>query len=402
MLKRTLCALLALICVIGILPVTALAAEETVVNDQLTAFEVAPAAENGLIVEEATTSDSATNTYYADSSYWKYYNPYYYNYYEFNESENNNSRSKADVLPASSYSHIHINGYVHSSNDSKDYYKIKVTSAMYLKLLFMSGFSYKQTQVRLYDSSGDLLKTAPKKSTWQDDNNNSFAIYYFTYVLNPGTYYIRVYEPSKTVGNTKYIYSENYEMNVHLYPRLAKPVVTMSNNKDTGKPIVSWNSVSGAQYYKVYRATSKSGTYYEKDVVYGTSWTDTAAKAGKTYYYKVQAFSDAQYYDESNNQSSKSAYKSRTCDCARPDVDISLKNGKPRLTWDKVTGAKEYKVYRATSKNGTYKLMKTTTSTSYTNTSAKSGRTYYYKVKAIASKSAANSAYSYIDSITTP
>ena len=84
MLKRTLCALLALICVIGILPVTALAAEETVVNDQLTAFEVAPAAENGLIVEEATTSDSATNTYYADSSYWKYYNPYYYNYYEFN------------------------------------------------------------------------------------------------------------------------------------------------------------------------------------------------------------------------------------------------------------------------------------------------------------------------------
>ena len=41
----------------------------------------------------------------------------------------------------------------------------------------------------------------------------------------------------------------------------------------------------------------------------------------------------------------------------------------------------------------------TTTNTSVTNTSAEAGKTYYYKVKAIHSKSAANSAYSSVDSI---
>ena len=59
-------------------------------------------------------------------------------------------------------------------------------------------------------------------------------------------------------------------------------------------------------------------------------------------------------------------------------------------------GAVSYKVYRATSENGTYKLMKTTTGTSYTNTSVTAGKTYYYKVVAVANNTAANSAASEI------
>ncbi len=57
--------------------------------------------------------------------------------------------------------------------------------------------------------------------------------------------------------------------------------------------------------------------------------------------------------------------------------------GKIKLTWNKVRGAYEYKVYRATSKTGKYSPMKTVTGTSYTNTSAKPGKYYYYYVVAI-------------------
>ena len=57
-------------------------------------------------------------------------------------------------------------------------------------------------------------------------------------------------------------------------------------------------------------------------------------------------------------------------------------------------GAVKYEVYRAASKTGTYKLIKTTTDTGMTNGSATAGKAYYYKVKAIAANSAANSAYS--------
>ena len=57
--------------------------------------------------------------------------------------------------------------------------------------------------------------------------------------------------------------------------------------------------------------------------------------------------------------------------------------GQPKLTWSKVSGAKNYQIYRADYSNGTYKKMFTTTGTSYINTSSKSGYTYYYKVEAL-------------------
>ena len=175
---------------------------------------------------------------------------------------------------------------------------------------------------------------------------------------------------------------------------LPQPVVKASNVASSGKVKLTWSEVEGAKEYEVYRATSKDGEYKLMKTTTGTSYTNTSAKAGSTYYYKVKAI-----HSKSSANSAYSEIVSRTCDLARPVVSIKLKDGNPRLTWEKVDGAKEYQVYRATSKNGEYKLMKTTTGTAYTNTSAKAGKTYYYKVKAIHSNSSANSAYSSVDSI---
>ena len=52
------------------------------------------------------------------------------------------------------------------------------------------------------------------------------------------------------------------------------------------------------------------------------------------------------------------------------------------ISWKKVEGASGYQVRRATSENGTYKTVKNTTGTSFTNTGLKAGKTYYYKVRA--------------------
>ena len=62
-------------------------------------------------------------------------------------------------------------------------------------------------------------------------------------------------------------------------------------------------------------------------------------------------------------------------------------------------GATKYEVYRATSKSGTYSKVKTTTSLNWKDTTAASGKTYYYKVVAVAAHSSANSAYSSVVSI---
>ena len=170
--------------------------------------------------------------------------------------------------------------------------------------------------------------------------------------------------------------------------------MTLSNVASSGKVKISWEAVEGATKYEVYRATSKNGTYSRISTTVNTSVTNTKADAGKTYYYKVRAICDV--------DAAAAAYsevKSRTCDLPQPSVSITRSSGKPKVSWGKVDGAVEYKVYRATSKTGTYSLVKTTTSLSYKDTKATSGKTYYYKVVAVCSNTAGNSAYSSVVSI---
>ena len=117
----------------------------------------------------------------------------------------------------------------------------------------------------------------------------------------------------------------------------------------------------------------------------GTSYCNTSAEPGKTYYYKVAAIMS----DGSNVFSS---VKKCTAACAIPVVKSgnNVVSGKPTLSWDRVAGAVRYEVYRATSENGTYSKYFATTGTTYTNTSATVGNTYYYKVVAIGEKAQLN------------
>ena len=170
------------------------------------------------------------------------------------------------------------------------------------------------------------------------------------------------------------------------------PVVKLGNSAASGKPMLTWNAVEGATSYRIYRSTSKGSGYSLLGTTTATSYTNTGAKAGTTYYYRVKACNDAGLSPYSNVVSGK--VKSVTPKPSAPVVKIghSASSGKPMLTWNAVSGATSYKVYRATSQNGTYSLLGSVTATSYTNTGAKAGTTYYYKVKAV--NSAGESAYS--------
>ena len=173
----------------------------------------------------------------------------------------------------------------------------------------------------------------------------------------------------------------------------AAPVVKLGNSATSGKPMLTWNAVEGATSYRIYRSTSKGSGYSLLGTVTATSYTNTGAKAGTTYYYRVKACNDAGLSPYSNIVSGKVKTVAQQKPSA-PVVKIghSAASGKPMLTWNAVSGATSYKVYRATSQKGTYSLLGTVTTTSYTNTGAKAGTTYYYKVKAV--NSAGESAFS--------
>ncbi len=177
---------------------------------------------------------------------------------------------------------------------------------------------------------------------------------------------------------------------------LARPVISTSNVASSGKIKISWDTIDGASKYYIYRASSKDGEYSYLSSTTKTSYINTSAVAGKTYYYKVKAV-----HSNTNANSVQSTYSGKTCDLARPVVSIALSSrGKPKLTWESIDGAVKYYIYRSTSKDGTYSYLSSTTKTSFTNTGATVGTTYYYKVKAVCSNSAGNSTYSYIRSIT--
>jgi len=177
---------------------------------------------------------------------------------------------------------------------------------------------------------------------------------------------------------------------------LPRPTISVSNKASTGKIVISWEAIEGATKYQIYRSTDGGKNYSLLSTTTKTSITNTSAVAGQKYYYKVKAICS-----NSNGNSAYSSYKYRVCDLPRPDVDISLTaGGKPILLWEGIDGAISYKVYRATSSGGDYKLLKTVTDgTLYVDASAKAGTKYYYKVKAICSNSSGNSAYSVVDSI---
>ena len=188
----------------------------------------------------------------------------------------------------------------------------------------------------------------------------------------------------------------DYSATVAATCHCARPVVKPDYLISTGKPYIKWTAVSGASKYYVYRSGSSNGTYKYVGTTTATNYTDNKANAGYTYYYKVKAVSKV----SSGANSYYSVVIGATCHCARPSVKITTSNGSPRLTWNAVAGANKYEVYRATSKNGSYTKMFTTSNLSYTNTSAKAGTTYYYKVKAVSKvKSTANSAFSTVVSI---
>ena len=174
---------------------------------------------------------------------------------------------------------------------------------------------------------------------------------------------------------------------------LAAPVTHLENRASDGKPVLTWDQVPGADHYDVYRKVGKNGSYkLLKGDLHGTSLRNGSAKAGTTYYYYVVAVS------AKGGESLQSAVKYITCDLARPDVTARLKDGKPYLTWDKVSGAIKYEVYRSVN-GGSYKLLTTVKGTSLRNGSAKSGQTCKYRVKAICSNKYGNSALSYIDTV---
>ncbi len=208
--------------------------------------------------------------------------------------------------------------------------------------------------------------------------NNSKTLTFTHKSLTTGkTYYYKV-RSYKTVGGKNY-YSSYSAAAVKPLPAVPGAVKAASASYNSVK--ISWNAVSGATKYVVYYCTSQSGTYKELARTTSTGYTHTKLTTGKTYYYKVRAYRTVNKTNYYGNYSA--AVKGRPVPSAPASFAAAKASSTSvKVSWKAVSGASAYQVYRATSASGTYTLVKTTTSTSFTNTGLAKGKTYYFKVRA--------------------
>ncbi len=203
------------------------------------------------------------------------------------------------------------------------------------------------------------------------------------------------YTDSSVAFNSKYYYKVRArgakgEKSLNSYAASAKASLSRVNgfkgeNTASNKIKLSWDKVNGANGYTIYRASSINGEY--KAVVRVTkgttlTWTNSSLTHGRTYYYKVRAYRNVNgqriYGDYCDIIAVKARLPKPTLTLTRSSYTISVK-------WSKVTGATGYKLYRATSIDGEYKLLGSTSSSkrTFANSSVVPGVTYYYKVAAI-------------------
>jgi fibronectin type 3 domain-containing protein len=128
----------------------------------------------------------------------------------------------------------------------------------------------------------------------------------------------------------------------------ASPVAAVAN----GAVDISWQAVSGATSYKVYRGTA-SGTLATKTLIgspYGNTWRDVTAAAGTAYYYQVTAV----------GASGESAPSTEITAALSPSPVTGLTatpgTGKVTLAWNVVSGADSYNVYHYTTGIGMCKV----------------------------------------------
>lgn len=230
---------------------------------------------------------------------------------------------------------------------------------------------------KVENAKGYKIYRSTDKRNWKYINTTSSLNYTDTKLTTGKTYYYRIMAYN---GSIKSSYSNIVSAKAGINkPKVKAQSYSYNSNK------ITWDNVSGASGYIVYRSTSKSGKYSQLKVINSSStlsYNNTKLLCGKTYYYKVKAFRTVsgkkQYSSYSDVVNSKSVPST-------PSINL-LRNGKNRvIKWSKISGASGYEVYRSTSNSGNYGKIKTINSsstTSYKDTKLNIGRKYYYKVRA--------------------
>ncbi|MDP2598660.1 MAG: DUF2341 domain-containing protein [Candidatus Liptonbacteria bacterium] len=144
-----------------------------------------------------------------------------------------------------------------------------------------------------------------------------------------------------------------------------------------GSVTVNWTASSGSpDYYKI-ENSADSNTFSQVATTSATSYATTTLSANITYWYRVRG----------NNAGGDGSYSASSSVLTYPGTPgtptySNVSSTSLTINWtDPTGGASSTKIERATSANGTYSQIATTSSLSYTNTGLATSTTYWYRVR---------------------
>ncbi len=140
---------------------------------------------------------------------------------------------------------------------------------------------------------------------------------------------------------------------------------------------ITWSADPAAEKYRVYRKVSGAKKWTRLDTIDAdeTSFIDKTTTSGKKYIYTVRGVNFVGDGTFNSTGVTHTYYEA-------PDVTIKTTTKGVYLKWAKIAGATKYRIYRQTSGSSKWSLIDTVTGTSFTDKTAKSGKKYYYRVRA--------------------
>ncbi|MGG1552818.1 chondroitinase-B domain-containing protein [Paenibacillus ferrarius] len=145
---------------------------------------------------------------------------------------------------------------------------------------------------------------------------------------------------------------------------------------------LTWSAVAGADSYVIRRATAVAGPYLYAGTSSTPAFTDTGVAAPLTSYYMV---SPSMATPEGSSVEGVPAFVS----IGEMALTGASGNNKIDLTWSGFASAASYTIWRSTTSDSGYVQIGSADSgtTTYSDTSAVNGSTYYYRVQAVTASS---------------
>ena len=171
-------------------------------------------------------------------------------------------------------------------------------------------------------------------------------------------------------------------------PKPAAPTNVTATTRSATSIEISWDEVNTAVTYKIYRSTRSTGEYTPIGSTMGrssTTFLDSGLEPTTIYYYRVTSESECDESAMSNYDLASTGCMTRPTEAPDSVWAETQSATSIRVSWRPVSGATQYNIYTATSRNGTfsYNANVPAPSTSINLIGRAPSTTYYFRITAV-------------------